>query len=80
LIGIDYSANAIELANQRVTEFGLVGHASFLRRDLCATGLPDQSCDGAVSIDVVMFIQDKSAVMREMAYPTTRCAVHFHSI
>jgi ubiquinone/menaquinone biosynthesis C-methylase UbiE len=67
LIGIDYSANAIALANQRVTEFGLAGHASFLRRDLCATGLPDQSCDGAVSIDVLMFIQDISVAMREAA-------------
>jgi ubiquinone/menaquinone biosynthesis C-methylase UbiE len=67
LIGVDYSANAIELANQRITEFGLMGRASFLRRDLRATGLPDQSCDGAVSLDVVMFVPDKSAVIREVA-------------
>lgn len=67
LIGIDLSPNAIKQANQRITEFGLVGHARFLQGDLCATVLPDQSCDGAVSIDVMMFIQDKSAIMKEVA-------------
>ena len=50
LIGIDQSPTAIEQAAQRIPEFGLVGRARFLRGDLCATGLPDQSCDGAVSL------------------------------
>lgn len=67
LIGIDQSSNAIVQANQRIIEFGLVGRARFMQGDLSATGLPDQSCDGAVSVDVVMFIQDKSTVMRETA-------------
>jgi len=65
LIGIDLSPNAIRLASQRVAEFGLVGRARFIQADLCATTLPDRSCDGAISIDVIMFVQDKQAVMRE---------------
>jgi ubiquinone/menaquinone biosynthesis C-methylase UbiE len=67
LIGIDLSPIAIARANQRATELGLAGRARFLQGDLCATGLPDQSCDGAISIDVIMYVQDQSAVMREAA-------------
>ena len=67
MIGIDLSPNAIAQAKQRVPEFGLVGQARFVCGDLCATGLPEQSCDGAVSIDVIMFIQDIAAVMQEAA-------------
>jgi ubiquinone/menaquinone biosynthesis C-methylase UbiE len=65
LIGIDLSAHAIALANERISEFGLVGRARFLQGDLCATGLTDQSCDAAISIDVVMFVPDLAAVFRE---------------
>ncbi len=67
LIGIDLSPTAIEQAAQRIPEFGLDGRARFLHVDLRATGLLAQSCDAAVSVDVVMFIQDKPAVMREAA-------------
>lgn len=67
LIGVDQSAVAIAQATRRIPDFGLAGRARFLRGDLCATGLPEQSCDGAISIDVVMFIQDKAAVMKEAA-------------
>ena len=67
LIGIDLSTKGIAQATQRIPEFGLVGHARYLQGNLCATGLPDQSCDAAVSIDVLVFIQDQSAVMREVA-------------
>jgi ubiquinone/menaquinone biosynthesis C-methylase UbiE len=67
LVGIDLSANAIAQATQRIPEFGLDGHARYLQGNLCATGLPDQSCDAAVSIDVLMFIQDQPAVMQEVA-------------
>jgi ubiquinone/menaquinone biosynthesis C-methylase UbiE len=65
LIGIDVSPNAIRQADQRVAEFGLGGRARFIQADLCVTTLPDQSCDGAISIDVLMFVQDKQAIMRE---------------
>jgi len=67
LIGIDLSPNAIRWASQRIAQFGVVGRARFLQADLCGTSLPDQSCDGAVSIDVLMLIQDKDAIMREVA-------------
>jgi SAM-dependent methyltransferase len=67
LIGIDLSPDGIQQASQYVAEFGLVGRARFLQGDVCATALPDQSCDGAVSIYVVVFIPDKPAVMRKAA-------------
>ena len=67
LIGIDLSPNAIKLANQFITRFGMNGRAHFQQGDLCATGLPDQSCDGAISIDVIMFIPDVNVVMKEAA-------------
>jgi len=67
LVGIDLSTNAIAQATQRIPEFSLVGHVRYLQGNLCATGLPDQSCDAAVSIDVLIFIQDQTAVMKEVA-------------
>ena len=66
LIGIDLAANGIALATARAAELGLTGRARFLVGELCATGLPDQSCDGAVSIDVLMFVEDKAAAIREI--------------
>ena len=45
----------------------MVGRARFLQGDLCGTSLPDQSCDGTISIDVLMLVDDKNAIMREVA-------------
>ena len=67
LVGIDLSPNGVGLAGQRAAEMGLSGRARFVVGDLCATGLPDQSCDGAVSIDVLMYVPDKAAAVKEAA-------------
>jgi len=67
LIGVDLSINAIELANQRIADFGLVGRARYLVGNLCETGLPDLSCDGAVSIDVLMYLPDIVPAIKEIS-------------
>jgi ubiquinone/menaquinone biosynthesis C-methylase UbiE len=35
--------------------------------DLTATGLPDASCDAAMSLDVLVFVPDKPAAVHEVA-------------
>ena len=67
LIGVDFSPKAIEQANQHIADFGLVGRARFLVGNLCETGLPESSCDGAMSIDVLMFLPDIAAAMKEIS-------------
>ncbi len=67
LIGIDLSPAGIELAGRRAAELGLGERASFLERDLTATGLPDSSCDAVMSLDVLLFVPDKAAAVREAA-------------
>jgi ubiquinone/menaquinone biosynthesis C-methylase UbiE len=66
-IGVDISPNPLELARQRASELGLAARSRFVLADLCATGLPDRSCDGAVSIEVMMLLPDKDAGIREAA-------------
>ena len=67
LIGVDFSPKAIEQANQLIADFGLVERARFLVGNLCETGLPECSCDGAISIDVLMFMPDIAAAMKEIS-------------
>ncbi len=67
LIGIDLSPIAVEQAKQRVSDFDLEGHARFVEADINATGLEDKSCDGSISIDVLLFVPNKIAAMTEVA-------------
>jgi ubiquinone/menaquinone biosynthesis C-methylase UbiE len=67
LVGVDFSSTAIEQANQRIADFGLVGRARFQVGNLCETGLPERSCDGAISIDVLMFMPEIAAAMKEIS-------------
>jgi SAM-dependent methyltransferase len=67
LIGIDLSPAGIELAGRRAAEIGLSEQASFRVGDVTATGLPDSSCDAAMSLDVLLFVPDKAAAFREAA-------------
>jgi SAM-dependent methyltransferase len=66
LIGIDLSVDAIASAPERARVFGVVD-ARFLVGDITSTGIPDASCDGAVSIDMFWSVLDKPAAMRECA-------------
>jgi SAM-dependent methyltransferase len=67
LIGIDLSPAGIDLARRRAVQLGLDARASFATSDLTATGLPDASCDAVMSLDVLPFVPDKAAAVREVA-------------
>lgn len=67
LIGIDLSPAGIELARLQAAQLGLDRQARFQVGDLAATGLPDASCDAVISLDVLLFVQDKAAAAREIA-------------
>jgi SAM-dependent methyltransferase len=67
LIGIDLSAVGVVLAQDRAAVLGLGERARFQEGDLTATGLPEASCDAAISLDVFVFVPDKAAAVREAA-------------
>lgn len=66
LVGVDLSREAIKQARQRIADFGLEGRARFIAADFCTTTLEDGGCDGAVCVDMVGFVPDKAAAMREV--------------
>lgn len=66
VIGIDLSPVGIELAQRRAAEMGLSERAGFMVGDMTATGLPDDSCDAVMSLDVILFVPDKVAAVREV--------------
>jgi ubiquinone/menaquinone biosynthesis C-methylase UbiE len=67
LIGIDFSAVAIERAAQRARERGYDAGsvAQFRVGDLVATGLPDSEADAALSIDAMQFAEPYEAAVAE---------------
>lgn len=67
LIGIDLSPVGIELARRRAAELGLGERVQFQVGDIAATGLPDASSDAAMSLDVLPFLPDQAAAVREVA-------------
>jgi SAM-dependent methyltransferase len=67
LIGIDLSAVGVALAVEQARHSGLAGRARFQVGDVAATGLPDACCDAALSLDVLLFVPDKVAAVREWA-------------
>jgi SAM-dependent methyltransferase len=66
LIGIDLSAGGVAAASERAKKLGLGGRAEFREGDITATGLPSASCDGAISLDVLCFVPDKTAAVNEV--------------
>jgi SAM-dependent methyltransferase len=67
LVGIDLSPIGIELARCRAAELGLTEQVRFQAGDITTTGLPDASCDAAMSLDVLPFTPDKGAAVAEVA-------------
>jgi SAM-dependent methyltransferase len=65
LVGVDFSAVAVQQAADRAALFGLADRARFVVGDLAATGLPDASADAVVSIDALHFAADPTAAARE---------------
>ncbi|MGC9665438.1 class I SAM-dependent methyltransferase [Planosporangium sp. 12N6] len=65
LVGIDFSAVAVELARQRAGEFVSPERAEFRQGTFAQTGLPDECADGVVSVDALPFANDRVAALRE---------------
>jgi SAM-dependent methyltransferase len=51
IVGIDLSPASVARARERAAELGLTDHARFEVGDLTATGLPEASVDGAISVE-----------------------------
>jgi ubiquinone/menaquinone biosynthesis C-methylase UbiE len=65
LIGVDFSAVAVQQATDRAALFGLADRARFVVGDLAGTGLADGAADAVVSIDALHFAADPTAAARE---------------
>jgi ubiquinone/menaquinone biosynthesis C-methylase UbiE len=66
VVGVDFSAVAVEDAQQRVGAFGLDGRASYVVGDLLGTGLDDASVDAVLCVDAVQFAGDPEKACREV--------------
>jgi ubiquinone/menaquinone biosynthesis C-methylase UbiE len=66
LIGVDFSAVAVQQASDRAALFGLADTARFVVGDLAATGLPAATADAVVSIDALHMAPDLAAAGREV--------------
>lgn len=63
LLGLDLSREALEIARVQAQGYP----ATYLQRDFHATGLPDSSADGALSIDALWHSSDLGGALREVA-------------
>jgi len=66
-VGIDLSENAIKQANQHLGDFKIESISKFQVGDMYSLNFPENSFDGALSIDVISFIPDPLAVIKEAA-------------
>jgi ubiquinone/menaquinone biosynthesis C-methylase UbiE len=65
IVGIDANPMAIRLAQERCA--GLLDKISVQTGDISETGFPPATFDGAMSLDVLLFVPDKEKVLREVA-------------
>jgi ubiquinone/menaquinone biosynthesis C-methylase UbiE len=65
LVGVDFSAVAVDEAAKRAALFGLAGRARFTVGDLVRTGLPTACADAVVSVDAFHFAADPVAAAAE---------------
>jgi SAM-dependent methyltransferase len=66
LIGVDFSAVAVQQASDRAALFGLAERARFVVGDLAATGLAAAGADAVVSVDALHMAADLAAAGREV--------------
>lgn len=66
-VGIDLSENAIKQANQHLMDFKIENISKFQVGDMYSLNFPENSFDGALSIDVISFIPDPLAAIKEAA-------------
>ena len=60
VVGVDLSEAGVGRARRRATELQLTDRARFEVRDVCSTGLPDESLDAAMSVDTLWAVPDKA--------------------
>ncbi len=66
VVGIDSSRIAVQFAASVARKRGFAGRAMFMVADAAATGLREASMDGAISIDALQLMSDRSAVLAEV--------------
>lgn len=65
LVGVDFSAVAVELARSAAERLGQGEHARFLVGDLAATGLEPASVDAVMCLDSIQFASSTQAAVEE---------------
>ena len=65
VVGIDASPLAVRFA-QESSQGRYSGKVTFRTADIAATGFADNEFDGAASLDVLLFANDKAGVLREV--------------
>jgi ubiquinone/menaquinone biosynthesis C-methylase UbiE len=63
---VDFSAVAVDQAQERAEALGLADRAEFRVGELTATGLPDASVDAVMCVDAVQFAEPVTAALREI--------------
>jgi SAM-dependent methyltransferase len=66
LVGLDFSPKGIALATRAAGRFTHSLPARFRVASFAATGLPDASADGVMSVDALPFAPDRDAALREV--------------
>ncbi|WP_410592777.1 class I SAM-dependent methyltransferase [Amycolatopsis sp. lyj-23] len=65
VVGVDFSAVALEQAHRRARELGLADRAGFRVGELTGTGLGPASVDAVLVVDSLQFAEPKPAALRE---------------
>ena len=66
MVGIDFSAIAIDMARERADLFGLASdRAEFRVGHLDASGMPDRVADALLCVDAIQFADDVDAAASE---------------
>ena len=66
-LGIDLSENAVKQANERAKAFGIRDNVKFESGDISSLNYPDNSFNGAISIDALIFVPDLPKTFFEIA-------------
>lgn len=66
-LGVDFSENAINRATEKLENFKAVGASKFQVGNISSLNFPNNSFDGAISIDVISFVPEPLAVIKEAA-------------
>ncbi|WP_246256799.1 class I SAM-dependent methyltransferase [Amycolatopsis anabasis] len=67
LLGVDIAEPALASARERAAALGLGERAEYRVGSFDALGLPDASARAAMSVDALLFAEDKASALREFA-------------